>query len=117
MGVFGGVRFGEVVVETRVCGLDGVVFGKVCRDVDVGGVGVEHFEMGDGGREMGGRMVEMEVVRVVEMEVRMMGEWTRWSCRGIADVSGYARRSVRRWIMATTTETRNWASTRHPEVA
>jgi hypothetical protein len=31
-------RFGEIVVKTCVCGLNCVVFGEVCGDVDVGTV-------------------------------------------------------------------------------
>ena len=31
-------RFGEIFVETGICGLNCVVFGEVCGDVDVGTV-------------------------------------------------------------------------------
>lgn len=34
-----------MVEESGICGLDGVVFGKVGGDVDVWLVGIEHFEM------------------------------------------------------------------------
>ena len=41
----GWVRFGEVVEKPGICGLEGVVFGKVCGDIDVWLMRIKHVEM------------------------------------------------------------------------
>jgi len=65
------VRFGEVVEESGICGLDCVVFRKIGGDVDVWLVRIEHFEMASGEMVMGWGL------KIIEMKMEGKVKWRR----------------------------------------